>query len=241
MLALLKGLLIFLSILAAPESSSAQDKKLTINFTVHHMDSNEILYRGTERITINESKYFKLNKYYDPTGKVVLEEETIYATSDLKLHLYRYHNMQNDEKTFAQLEGNTLKVQYQKSPKDELQKGTIEWTPSSIHGKTFLEFIVKNWTTVSAGKDLNFALAIPYRFDHINFRIRQTKVVESKDSPPLHYLALEPQNFFLRTVAPKISFIFSGGQQPKVKSFFGPTGLLVDGKQEETVRVDFQY
>lgn len=242
MLHFLSKLIVLSSLFVYMTAFAKGHKQYTVSFTVNHGVTDKVLYQGSEDVSHRDGKIYKTTKYFDLNEKLSLEEEAIFTEENIALEFYSYHNHQNGAQTIAKRNGQKISISYREGPESQSERGTLEWKKNSVHGRSFHEVILRDWQKLVDGLDTEFSLMLLYRFKSVDFRISPINLKNAPQTEPKHYhFALEPSNFFIRQFVPEMTFVYSGGKEPKIISFTGPTGLLVDGKQEQKVVVKFKY
>ncbi|SMF68988.1 hypothetical protein [Pseudobacteriovorax antillogorgiicola] len=234
------ALLIPCILVLLPSRSFASLTGQRVHFTIHAQDSQEKVYEGYEDIATTAGQLNKKAVYYDLKKQEVMREEVTYNYKDLTLLYYNYENLLTGETTLVKNDSGTLNIRYRPGKDQKEKTGELKWQSDFIHGKSFHELIVREFAKLEQGESLKFALALPYRFETIDFRIAPEGRASDKDGTILK-LSLAPQSFFIRQFAPKMSFTYRPGSPPKILTYSGPTGLPIDGEKGQQVIVKFNY
>ena len=189
--------------LAGDVFANAPSKDYQIKFSIHDPKSDKQYFTGYEDITHNEGKVTKKAFYYDDKKKLLQTEFVVFDQNTLKVLDYDYDNRITGEASKLNVVGNKVKITYVEKAGEKPKLGEMSWEDNMYHGKTFHQLILRNWKTLSQGKEYDFSLLIPYRFESIDFQI-VNKGKTKKDGKEVTTIAIEPDSFLIRQFAPKL-------------------------------------
>lgn len=219
--------------------SQDKTKDYRIDFTINDPKSDEVYYKGYEDIKFKDNMVDKKTYYFDLNDKQVQTEFVMFTKDDLVVKSYDYQNELTGEMSYVRTEKNKIKIRY-RPPGGKEKSGEMTWEDQMYHGKTFHQLILRNWAPLTQGKDFEFTLLIPYRFESLGFKIKR-KDMKKSDNKTYYTFSLEPQNFIIKQLAPDLEAVYEGGSQPKIKSFYGPTTLPIKGEADRMVLIKFNY
>ncbi len=220
---------------ASPQSS----QNYRIDFTVNDPESYKVYYKGHEDITLTPDTIEKKAYYYDLKNQPVQTEFVTFTKKDFVVKTYDYNNIPTGEMSRIRTKNKKINITY-RPPGGLLKTGTMTWEENMYHGKSFHQLILKHWDQLSRGQDFEFKLLLPYRFESLDFAIvkKSVKIVGKKS---LITFALQPQSFIIRQFAPDLEAEYTNEKDPKIKSFYGPTTLPINGETGQMVRILFSY
>lgn len=209
-----------------------------IDFTIEQKKTGNVVYSGYEDIVEKDGKVEKKAYYKDPKGNVVQTEFFSYDSKTLQILDYEYINKLTNESTILKSTGKDVAISYRGKQEKDYKKGKITWTDTTYHGKTFNQLILKHWDSIVSGKDFEFDLFLPFRFETIPFAL----VLKEKTEKGERYVfAVEAQNFIVRQFAPTLEATYYDKPKRQISSFYGPTTLPINGETGEMVVVKFEF
>lgn len=215
-----------------------------IKFQVLDLKTKEPLARGEESITYNDGKITKITEYFS-TGKnpsILQSEMATTRLSNLNVLEYRFKNSQTGE--MVELTMPTppdASVVYSAKQGDPPKKSEYKWSERTIIGKTLHHFIVRNWKAIIAGEKPDFDLFVPMKRDQFKFRLRK-KGEERYKNKTTHLVSLEPANWAIRALVPRMHFFYAVQDGiPVLLKYEGATTVAIDGDESREVAIDFEY
>jgi hypothetical protein len=215
-----------------------------IIFTVLDIKTKKPLATGFETISIQSGQITKNTEYYSvPPKRSLIQSEL--AVSDLKtltLQQYRFNNIQTGENVeLAMATPPTARLVYKSSSVSKPENFEYQWTSRTIVGKTLHHFIVRNWINLLDGKSPEFDLFVPMKRDHFKFRVRHDREAAFQ-SAPLSVISLEPSNWAIRALVPRMEFFYAlKNGLPVLKRYEGRTTVTIDGDDQREVAIEFDY
>lgn len=210
---------------------------LKIRFVVKDQQSNELIFKGEEDITIKDDLVTKETFYYDLQGALVQKELSVYSYSSLAMFNYAFENRETGEKVQFEAADDLAKIQAK--TRDEGQISGNATVGEGVYlAKPLHHLIVRNWSEISSGENFEFGLLVPSKMDSYEFRIRQLNT-ENKEGKKLHRLRLEPTSWIARRFVKPMDFLYDGDRV--LHRYEGVTTAAVEGDANRLVTIDFSY
>lgn len=235
---LLSAFGILLSLLARAELLAAQTHEVPakMEFQIRDPATREVFFKGYEKFTDTGPNARKETFFYDSTNKEVLVEDAVYNRETLRMESYISRSQLTGEETILTSEGNALKIRYRAEGDDPYQETKLAWTTDTFHGKVFDDLIVRNWDSLMQGRTLKFDLILPFRLEARGFQIFHSRRL-NREGQDLEVFSLQPQNFLLRALVPKMEFLYTAGPKPQLKIFTGPSVIPIQGETNRMVEI----
>ncbi|HYX39727.1 MAG TPA: hypothetical protein VE954_42070 [Oligoflexus sp.] len=226
------------SLLGFITASPAQGKEAsdTMEFQIRDPATREVFFQGFEKVHDTGASTRKETFFFDKARKEVLMEDAVYNRETLRMETYVSRSSVTGEETVLKTEGKSLKISYRAEGDAPFKETTLSWNADTFHGKTFDDLIVRNWDNLLQGKMLKFDLVLPFRLESRGFQIFRTKRT-NLDGQDVEVFALQPQNFLLRALVPKMEFFYAPGTRPQLKMFSGPSVIPIQGETNRTVEI----
>lgn len=229
---------LLLGIMGTAASGWSQDREgfPKMEFQIRDPATREIFFQGYERVTDNGATTRKETFFFDMGRKEALVEDALYNRESLRMESYVSRSSVTGEETIMRTEGKRIQIKYRPEADDSFKETTLPLTPDTLHGKVFDDLIVRNWDKLLQGQMLKFDLVLPFRLESRGFQIFHNRraTAEGQD---LEVFSLQPQNFILRALVPKMEFYYARGPKPELKIFTGPSVIPIKGETNRMVEI----
>lgn len=230
----------------AAETKFADDIPYSkITFEVYDAKSKDLISSGIESIQFDGITIQKTTQYFSANSpqKLLQTEECLFENKSLRIINYSMSNEATGETVLLKMpvDSKEAVVTYKPNSKSKVEESVYKWTDQSVVGKTLHHIIVRQWRSILKDDYALFDLFVPMKRDHFAFRVRKDSTYV-KDSVTYHVLSLEPQNWAIRSLVPKMDFHYHEVDGvPRLDHYEGATTITVDGKEDRKVTIDFHY
>jgi hypothetical protein len=141
-------------------------------------------------------------QYFDSSGKVVIEEETVYE--DGKFRLYKYHQLQTNEKGTVEIKGKKVFYHYTSEGKTYTEEDDVE--ERMIVPDMVVDTYRDSWDELMKDESVYVRFLLLERQESIGFKFFKERDLEYEGKSAVE-LIMKPSSFIIAALAPKIRLI----------------------------------
>lgn len=180
-------------------------------------------------------KIFARNRFTDPEGKTLVEEEFHYIDGELEKYIYTQHQI-NESGTIEIREG---KVHYRFSRQGEIETEIEDTEPNLILADMIPEYLAKHWDKLESGDTLKVRYLLLERQETIGFKFFKDgeRTVNGKAAVDI---VMKPTSIFIAALAPKVRFTLAKAEPHRVLESFGRMPIRIPEVPNPKRRKDYR-
>ncbi len=195
-----KGISILLATCVTANAHSAMES--TKGKIFYPDDSNETPFTYLYEKTLERANTIGKTRYFDSSGKVVIEEETVYE--DGKFRLYRYHQLQTNEKGTVEIKDKKVLYHYTSEGKTYTEEDDVE--ERMIVPDMVVDTYRDSWDELMKDESVYVRFLLLERQESIGFKFFKERELDYNGKTAVE-LIMKPSSFIIAALAPKIRLI----------------------------------
>lgn len=218
--------------LSAWNSFALENTKGTITYP-EDSDLKPFLYQYEK--SREGAKTIGRSRYMDAQGKSLVEEETHYE--DGKFRLYKYHQLQTDEKGTIEIKGDKVFYEYHSGGKVYKEEDDIE--ERMIVPDMVVDTFRDSWDQLMKDESVYVRFLLLERQESIGFKFFKERDLEYSGKPAVE-LIMKPSSFIIAALAPKIRLIVEKNPPHRLLEMRGRLPVRVPKVEKPTKRKDWR-
>ncbi len=222
----------------ASTAFAANERETRSTFRVRDPSSGEIYFTGTDQRMWREQSLLRETRFYDLKGSLVFQEVTELTRADDSLLSYRFQDLLGGGQTSLVRKDNEVVSEHQEEKSSAAQKARFAIRRDLLAPAQVEAFIQRNWEAILSKKTLEFEMIVPQRSASYGFEVL-LKDQEERAGKRLYRIVMQPRNFLLRLLAPKLELLWIADPAPHMVLFRGPSPALIRGEKNRILDIEF--